>query len=269
MILRPIYAVIEREVVKMFRQRTRLISAMVRPLIWLFVIGAGFGAVLGRSTGVDYQQFLAPGVLGMTILFGAMLAALTMVYDKESGVMRMLIIAPFAHHWIVVAKTVAAALAGLIQAALLLAILAALGLLSWKMNYPLMLVGIVVTALTCAAIGILVSAFSRTLDNFAAVMNFVIFPVFFLSGALYPIANLPLALKVAAMVNPFTYAVDLLKHAMLVPLASSSASELQVGVDLLVCAGFTLLAVMVASWRFSREEAYEPFIHIFPGKRGG
>jgi ABC-2 type transport system permease protein len=107
------------------------------------------------------------------------------------------------------------------------------------------------------------------LDNFAAIMNFVIFPVFFLSGALYPIANLPLTLKVAAMLNPFTYAVDLLKHAMLAALASGSASELHVGVDLLVSAGFTLLAVMVASWRFSREEAYEPLIHILAGKRGG
>ncbi len=81
MILRPIYAVVEREVVKMFRQRTRLISAMVRPLIWLFVIGAGLGAVMERTGQGDYQQFLAPGGLGMTILFGAMRAALTMVYD--------------------------------------------------------------------------------------------------------------------------------------------------------------------------------------------
>jgi ABC-type transport system involved in cytochrome c biogenesis permease component len=150
MILRPIYAVIEREVVRMFRQRTRLVSAMVRPLIWLFVIGAGFGAVIGRSGEADYQQFLAPGVLGMTILFGAMLAALTMVYDKESGVMRMLIIAPFPHHWIVVAKTIAAALAGLIQAALLLVVFAVLGFLSWRMNYPLLLVGILITLL-CGA----------------------------------------------------------------------------------------------------------------------
>jgi ABC-2 type transport system permease protein len=267
MILRPIYAVLEREVVKMFRQRTRLISAMVRPLIWLFVIGTGLGAVMSRSGGVDYQQFLAPGVLGMTILFGAMLAALTMVYDKESGVMRMLIIAPVAHRWIVVAKTLAAALAGLIQALLLLVVLAALGFLSWRMNYAMLLLGILVTSLTCAALGILVAAFTRTLDNFAAIMNFVIFPVFFLSGALYPVANLPLALKTAAMLNPFTYCVDLLKHAMLGPLASSAASELHPGMDLLASLGFTLLAVIVASWRFSSEEVYAPLIRILAGKR--
>ena len=268
MIVRPIYAVLEREVVKMFRQRTRLVSAMVRPLIWLFVIGAGFGTVVGRARGVDYQQFLVPGVLGMTILFGAMLAALTMVYDKESGVMRMLIIAPFAHRWIIVAKTLAAALAGIVQAALLLVVLALLGFLSWKMSYALLAGGIFMTALACAGIGILVAAFTRTLDNFAAIMNFVIFPVFFLSGALYPIENLPVALKVVAMLNPFTYAVDLLKHALLGAQSTASGSELGVGVDFLVTAGFTLLAIALASWRFSREQAYEPLIHILTGKRG-
>lgn len=268
MIIRPIYAVLEREVVKMFRQRTRLLSAMVRPLIWLFVIGAGFGTVVGRAHGVDYQQFLVPGVLGMTVLFGAMLAALTMVYDKESGVMRMLIIAPFAHHWIIVAKTLSAALAGMVQAVLLLVVLAALGFLSWKTSYALLAAGILMTALSCAGIGILVAAFTRTLDNFAAIMNFVIFPVFFLSGALYPIENLPVALKVVAMLNPFTYAVDLLKHALLGAQSAASGSELGVGVDFLVTAGFTLLAIALASWRFSREQAYEPLIHILTGKRG-
>ena len=269
MIVRPLYAVLEREVVKMFRQRTRLVSAMVRPLIWLFVIGAGFGTVLGRASGLDYQQFLAPGVLGMTVLFGAMLAALTMVYDKESGVMRMLIIAPFAHYWIIVAKTLSAALAGTVQALLLLVILAVLGFLSIKMSFALLALGILMTALSSAGIGILVAAFTRTLDNFAAIMNFVIFPVFFLSGALYPIDNLPAALKVAAMLNPFTYAVDLLKHAMLAPLLATATSELSVALDLGATAGFTVLAVVLASWRFSREQAYEPLIHILTGKRGG
>ncbi len=110
--LRPFYAVLERELVRMIRQRTRLVAAMVRPLIWLLVIGGGFNSVVGRAHGLNYQDFLVPGVLGMTTLFGAMLAALTTVYDKESGVMRMMIVAPLPHAWIVLAKMVSAALAG-------------------------------------------------------------------------------------------------------------------------------------------------------------
>jgi hypothetical protein len=92
--LRPFYAVVEREMLRMMRQRTRLVAAMVRALIWLLVIGGGFNAAMSTARGVPYQDFLVPGVLGMTTLFGAMLAALTTVYDKESGVMRMMIVAP-------------------------------------------------------------------------------------------------------------------------------------------------------------------------------
>jgi ABC-2 type transport system permease protein len=242
---------------------------MVRPLIWLFVIGAGFGAVLQQAGGVSYQQFLVPGVLGMTMLFGAMLAALTMVYDKESGVMRMLIMAPFPHYWIVVAKMLAAALAALLQALLLLILLAALGYLDTQMRFGLLVVALLATSAACAGIGMLVAAFTRTLDNFAAIMNFVIFPVFFLSGALYPIDNLPAALKIAAMLNPFTYAVDLLKHAVLGVLPSGLGADFAASTDLAVLAGFTTAALLVASWRFSRESAYEPMIRILTGKRDG
>ena len=266
---RPVYAVLEREVVRMFRQRTRLVSAMVRPLIWLFVIGAGFGAVLQQAGGVSYQQFLVPGVLGMTMLFGAMLAALTMVYDKESGVMRMLIMAPLPHYWIVVAKMLAAALAAILQAVLLLILLAVLGYLDSQMRFGLLALGLLATAAACAGIGMLVAAFTRTLDNFAAIMNFVIFPVFFLSGSLYPVSHLPAALKIVALLNPYTYGVDLLKHAVLGALASGLGADFPVATDIAVLAGFTAIALLVSSWRFSRESAYEPMIRILTGKRDG
>ncbi len=264
---RPVYAVLEREVLRMFRQRTRLLSAMVRPLIWLFVIGAGFGAVLQQAGGVSYQQFLVPGVLGMTILFGAMLAALTMVYDKESGVMRMLIIAPFPHYWIVVAKMLSAALAAILQAGLLVILLAVLGYLDARTHFGLLALGLLATSAACAGIGMLVAAFTRTLDNFAAIMNFVIFPVFFLSGSLYPVSQLPAALKVVALLNPYTYGVDLLKHAVLGILPSSMGADFSLTTDIAVLVAFTAVALLISSWRFSRESAYEPMIRMLTGKR--
>jgi len=125
------------------------------------------------------------------------------------------------------------------------------------------------TSATCAGIGILVAAFTRTLDNFAAIMNFVIFPVFFLSGSLYPVIRLPMALKAVALVNPYTYGVDLLKHAVLGVLPSGLGADFAASTDLAVLAGFTTAALLVASWRFSRESAYEPMIRILTGKRDG
>jgi ABC-2 type transport system permease protein len=144
MVVRPILAVLEREVLKLLRQRGRLISSLVRPLLWLLVIGAGFQAVQGSA---DYQAFLVPGVLGMTLLFGGILAALSTVYDKESGVMRMLVIAPLEHYWVVVAKALGAMVSALIQAAMLLVVLALLGYLSSQLSVGLLLAGLLGTAL--------------------------------------------------------------------------------------------------------------------------
>ena len=117
-------------------------------------------------------------------------------------------------------------------------------------------------------IGILVAAFTRTLENYAAIMNFVIFPVFFLSGSLYPVERLPEALRAVALVNPYSYGVDLLKHAF-GGASPSFGAEYGFGTDLAVLAGFTAVALAVASWRFSRESAHEPLIHRLTGKAGG
>jgi ABC-2 type transport system permease protein len=243
---------------------------MVRPLIWLLVIGSGFGSVVEGAGEVSYQQFLAPGVLGMTMLFGAMLSALTMVYDKESGVMRMLVIAPFAHYWIVIVKALSAALASLLQALLLLVLLALLGYLRFdSISAGLLLASLLLVPLACAGIGMLASAFTKTLDNFAAVMNFVIFPVFFLSGSLYPITQLPAWLKTVALLNPFTYGVDLLKHALLGATSGRFASEFAVTTDVGVLTGFAIAAIGVACVRFSGEAAFAPVIRsLTGGKRG-
>lgn len=260
----PFYAVLEREALRMARQRTRLVAAMVRPLIWLLVIGGGFNGVVGQTHGINYQDFLVPGVLGMTTLFGAMLAALTTVYDKESGVMRMMIVAPLPHAWIVLAKMISAALAAIVQALLLILLLALLGYFRSGTDWQLLAAAIPLTSFACAGIGMVTASFTRTLDNFAATMNFVIFPVFFLSGALYPVRSLPAMLKRAAAANPYTYGVDFLKHAIL---PASASADFSVALDVGVLAGFSIVALAVASWRFSQESAYEPMIRVLAGRR--
>jgi ABC-2 type transport system permease protein len=261
--IRPLYAVLERELLRMLRQRTRLVAAMVRPLIWLLLIGGGFAAFVGEARGVDYRSFLVPGVIGMTMLFGAMLAALGTVYDKESGVMRMMLVAPLPRAWIVLAKLAAAALAALTQALLLLVVLVALGYVGRGTDWGLLAAALLATSLACAGIGMVTASFSRTLENFAGIMNFVIFPVFFLSGSLYPVRELRPVLYWAATLNPYTYGVDLLKHALL---PGTASADFPVALDLAVLAGATAASAAVAAWRFSREAAYEPMIHVTAGR---
>ncbi|MCX4190846.1 ABC transporter permease [Methylophaga sp. OBS3] len=253
-------AVINRELSKTFRQRGRLLSSMVRPLIWLLVIGTGVGSMLAGAQQENYLQFLVPGIVAMTLLFAALLSALTLVYDKEFGVMRMMMIAPIAHGWIVVAKLIAATIIALVQAVMLLAILVILGLLDWQ-TALLMVLPASLTALLCAAMGALIAVWSKTLDNFAVIMNFVIFPVFFLSGALYPVTQLPDLLRYVVLVNPFSYGVDLLKHSV-----QGAQTDFAISTDLAVVIGFSILAILIACWRFSRESVHEPLFR--GGKKG-
>jgi len=225
LLARALYAVIERDVRKMLRQRGRLLAALARSLLWLLVIGAGFGALQRGSGAAGYQAFLVPGVLGMTLLFGAVL---------------------------VLAKTLGAAVVALIQAAMLLVVLALLGWLDRGISFGELLCGLAGTALACASLGSLIAAWSGTLENFAGMMNFVLFPVFFLSGSLYPVERLPPALNLVATLNPFTHGVDLLRHAL------HAGPAFSVGTDCGVLCGFTLIAVTVAALRFSGAAAGEP-----------
>lgn len=252
---RAVKAVAGRELSKVFRQRGRLISSLVRPLVWLLVIGSGVGSMLEGSQQENYLSFLVPGIVAMTLLFAALLSALTLVYDKEFGVMRMMMIAPIEHYWIVIAKLIAATITAMVQALMLLLILWAIGLIEVKIALLLLLPSLA-TAMCCASIGGLIAAWSRTLDNFAVIMNFFIFPLFFLSGALYPVSQLPELLKYVVLINPFSYGVDLMKHA--VPAAESDFSIM---IDVTVLVAFSALAVAIACWRFSRESVHAPLYH--------
>lgn len=268
MIGRAIKAILGRELMRMMRQRGRLVSAMIRPLIWLLVIGGGVGAMLQQHGAGDYQQFLVPGLLCMVLLFGAMLASLSLVYDKESGVMRMLVIAPFAHHWIILARTLSAALAGFVQALMLLVILAVMGYVDLPIQFGLLFLALILTALLCAAAGMVIAVFSKSLDNFAVIMNFVIFPVFFLSGALYPLEHLPLWLKTITLINPFSYGVDLFKHALIDPgNAGTLAPEFGIIHAILVQMLTIAVALTIACIRFTQAPVMESLASILSGER--
>jgi len=258
---RPVIAIVNRELRKLFRQRARLISAMARPMIWLLVIGSGVGSMLHSSQQEGYLTFLVPGVVAMTLLFASLLSALTLVYDKEFGVMRMMMIAPISRHWIVLSKLLAATLIAVIQATLLLLILFALQLTTLNIIFNLFF-PILLTAICCAAIGGLIAVWSKTIDNFAVMMNFFIFPTFFLSGALYPVSQLPGFLGYVVLINPFSYGVDLLKHSV-----PNINTDFSVTTDVTVLISFSIVAIITACWKFSRAPALESLFHHISKKK--
>ena len=250
-----ILAVVEREFRRLGRQRGRLLSTLARPLLWLVVVGSGFAAVMPEQAGLSYQQFLLPGIVGMVLLFSSMLSALGTVHDREFGAIRMLLVAPMRRGSVVLAKTLAATLSGAAQAVVLLALLPFLGLSLTVQGAIQSAGGILLTSFALASLGMLVASRIRSIENFAVVMNFVLFPMFFLSGALYPASGLPRYLQPFVLVNPLTYGVDLLKHALLgSALAGRVGGEYPIATSVSLLLLFSVAALGAAVALFGREE---------------
>ncbi|MDP9348474.1 MAG: ABC transporter permease [Gemmatimonadota bacterium] len=250
-----ILAVVEREFKRFLRQRGRLLSTFARPLLWLAVIGSGFAALVPEQEGLSYHQYLLPGIFGMVLLFSSMLSALSTVHDREFGPVRMMLVAPLPRGSIVAAKVLSSTLLAVAQGVLLLPLLPLLGLRPGPAALAAFLGALLLTAVALSSLGMLLASRIRSLENFAGVMNLVIFPMFFLSGALYPVFLLPGYLKPLVYLNPLTYGVDLLKHPLLSPAALSGfRGEFSPALDVSVLLGFSVLALAAATFLFGGEE---------------
>ncbi|WP_299392833.1 ABC transporter permease [Pelagibius sp.] len=218
-----LYAILERESLRFVGQRGRFVAALVRPLVWLLVFAAGFRAALGLSitppyeTYITYEVYIVPGLCGMIQLFNGMQSSLSLVYDREMGSMRLLLTSPMPRWWLLFCKLLAGVTISIFQVYAFLAIAAAFGIVLPWAGYLLALPALVISGLTLGALGLALSSIIRQLENFAGVMNFVIFPMFFLSSALYPLwrmAESSVLLRDICAVNPFTHAVELIRFAL-------------------------------------------------------
>ena len=224
--LQAMQAIVLRELLKFARQYGRLVSALIRPVLWLAVFAAGFRNVFGVAivepydTYIPYDVYIAPGLVGMVLLFNGMQSSLSMVYDREMGLMRLLLTAPLPRPWILLSKLVAIAVLSLLQALAFVIVAALLGtpLPVLGAQTPAVLAALAGSALMLGALGLLLSVHIKQLENFAGTMNFVIFPMYFLSTALYPLWKLEESgaqwVYQVARFNPFTHAVEWMRFAL-------------------------------------------------------
>jgi ABC-2 type transport system permease protein len=215
--------IVWREGLRFVHQRERFVSALVRPLVWLFIFAAGFRQVLGVSiippyqTYIPYEVYITPGLIAMIQLFNGMQSSLSMVYDREMGNMRTLLVSPLPRWYLLASKLVAGAAISLLQVYAFL-------LIAWfwdieppMSGYLAVLPALLLSGLMLGALGMLISSAVKQLENFAGVMNFVIFPMFFASSALYPLWRIKEAsplLYYFCQLNPFTHAVELIRFAL-------------------------------------------------------
>lgn len=257
--LQALTAIVARELYKFSRQYGRLASAVVRPLLWLAVFAAGFRNVFGVAiaepydTYVPYDIYIAPGLVGMVLLFNGMQGSLAMVYDREMGLMRLLLTAPLPRAWILFSKLLATAVLSLAQAAVFVAIAWLLGteLPVIGPAFPAVLLATTTAALMLAALGLAMSVHIRQLENFAGTMNFVIFPMYFISTALYPLWKLEESGAVwvwrVAQCNPFTHAVEWMRFAL---------HGKDAGLAPLVVLATTLVCFAIAAWGYDPQRGF-------------
>lgn len=262
--LRAMRAIVWRELFKFGHQYGRLFSALVRPALWLIVFAAGFQNVLGVSiippyvTYTPYQEYILPGLIGMVLLFNGMQSSLSLVYDKEVGVMRLLLTAPLPRWYLLFCKLIAGTILSVVQAYAFLIVAYFVGVQvpwsGWAYMLPAMFAG----GFLMGSIGLLLSVYIRQLENFAGTMNFVIFPMFFFSSALYPLWKLKESgaeyLYWISMFNPFTYAVELVRFAAYGKLSGipntleigSDSGNLYPGLGIAVVLGVALVCFLAA-----------------------
>ena len=244
-----VYGIVSRDLRRATRQSGRLVGGLARPFMWLVLIGTGYGAIARVEGGMPYQAYVVPGVVVMASLFGGMLTAISTVYDREFGVLRLMLASPAGVPALLAGRSLAAAAVGILQGGVVLAVaplVSPVGVDQLAAGF----VVLVVNSFASGVLGLLVASRLRSVENFAGVINVVLFPLLFASGALYPVAGLPRFLRVLAAVNPVTYQVDLLRHAL------DRGAELSVGLDLATIAGTTVVAFALAALLFDPEQRF-------------
>jgi ABC-2 type transport system permease protein len=247
-----IYVVVAREFKKFTRERTKLVSSVARPVIWLFLMGVGMGRMIPAKGGIDYMHFMFPGIIGMTILFSAFFSAISIIWDKEFGYMKEMLAAPISRTSIVAGKAISGSMVSTLQAVIILALFPVLGLSLGAVQIIEVILISILLSFMLSSIGILVAAFYESFDSFSVIMNFIVMPMFFLSGAMYPLRTLPSALKFISRINPLTYGVDALKNVIFQAASGEMAPDFPLSVDLAVMAFVSVVFLYAGTRVFSR-----------------
>ena len=244
-----IVGIVARDLARTTRQTSRLLGGVARPFMWLLLVGTGYNAIARVEGGLPYHAFVFPGIVVMAALFGAMLTAIATVYDREFGMLRLMLASPAGVPAVLTGRAIAAALVGLVQGGIVL-MCAPLIVRLTPGEFGAAFGALTLSAASSALLGLLVAARLRSVENFAGVINVVLFPLLFVSGALYPTAGMPVPLRLLATLNPVTYQVDLMRHAL------GQAAEFTVGCDLAFLLGAAGIAFGLTALLFDPEQRF-------------
>ncbi|MDI6644938.1 MAG: ABC transporter permease [Methanobacteriaceae archaeon] len=244
-----IFTIWLRETKRYIRYRSRIVTSVVTPLLWLIIFGTGLGAAVrfGGMAG-GYQQFIFPGIVGQTILFTSVFSGVSVIIDRQYGFLKEILVAPISRPSIVIGKALGISTASLIQGVILLLLSFIVGIQMTLICFVVSTILIVMISMGLAGLGLLIASFTDSMEGFNLILSFIVLPMFLLSGALFPITGLPSWLQFAVYLNPLTYGVDALRFTIL------GTSTLPLYLNIIVIFGFALLMIFVSAFVFSKKE---------------
>jgi ABC-2 type transport system permease protein len=248
--LTKIYAIWLREFKVFLRERSRIVASTFTPILWLFVIGSGLGSTAPATVpGVHYQQFIFPGIVCMSIIFTSVFYGSYIIWDRKFDFLKSVMVAPISRSSIFVGKTLGGMTNSLIQSAILLVIGAAIGIPFTLLSLVQVIVIILLLSFGLTSLGLALGSYMYSLEGFQMIVSFVVFPLFFLSGALFPLDKLPSWLSVLTAIDPATYGVDAMRNAML------GIGSYLPAVDFVALIGYTAALGLFGIFSFSRMKA--------------
>ncbi len=244
--MQAIYILWLRELKRYFRSRTRIIGSLGQPLLFLLALGFGLGPVFQRAGQGNYFQFLAPGVIAMSILFTAIFGGIQVIWDRQFGFLKETLVAPVPRMSIMFGKTLGGATIAVLQGVIVFLLTVVLGFHPYIAYLPLMFLFMALIAIFFTGVGIAIASTLQDIQGFQIIMNFLVQPLFFLSGALYPLTNLPKVFAIITSLDPLTYGVDGIRGSL------SGVSHFGFSYDIILLSVLTVLTLAVGAYLFSK-----------------
>jgi ABC-2 type transport system permease protein len=242
-----IYVLWLRQLKRFVRARSRIVASIGQPLLYLLGLGYGLGPVFQKAGLGSYLQFIAPGVIAMTVLFTSVFSGIELIWDRQFGFLKETLVAPVPRLWIMLGRTLGGATVAVIQGVIFLAICLMAGFrVHDYVALPVALLFMALIAVMFTALGTAIASVLTDFQGFQLIMNFLVMPLFFLSGAMFPLAGLPKPLTILTTIDPLSYGVDGLRHSLL------GAAHFGLAVDLAVLSAVTALLLALASHLFSK-----------------
>lgn len=259
--LRGIYTIWYRDILRFWQDKVRMVGSLIFPLLFLFVFGSGLGRQMGTfGTGIDFTQFMFPGIIGMMVLMGSLMAGISLVWDREFGFLKEVLVAPISRTSVAIGKTLGSATTALFQGVFILLFAPLVGV-SLSPGTVLALIPLLfLLAVSMGSLGILLATRIKSMQAFPVVMQMLVFPMVFLSGVFFPVEGLPSWMNVLVKLNPATYGIAPIRQIVLGGASDSSFSISVLGHtmslwdNIAVIAVFGIVMTLLAVWSFGSQE---------------